>query len=285
MRVLVIFHVYYENLAGYYLGKMTNICGCQWDLIVTGSSFSEELKESVRTVKKDALFIETENVGYDIWPFISAIKHTDLSNYDFVIKLHTKNEDGFQIKLNKMNMDGKRWKELMVEPIIGTSKNFASILDIFRKNPKAGIVFNRQVGFRVKTDRQEDCEMLDSEMSRLGIVPKRKFFCAGTMFAVKASALKFLQDEKITSTCFATPNKSHSGATLAHVYERLIPVGVLSQDLKYVPLYDNFGAFLRFLLKDTFSPALEWIFSINKYKDDAKLITIFGFKHIHRKHS
>lgn len=281
MRVLVVFHVYYEQFAGYYLEKLKNIHSCKWDIVVTGASLSEDLKKKVAGVNPEAVFLETENVGYDVWPFIAAVKRIDLGKYDFIIKLHTKNEDGYTITLNGIKMDGRMWKELLVDALVGSRERFSRLLDIFGKHPEAGIAYNRQLGFRAKGVQIEDCRMLDVELSRLGIERRGSYFCAGTMFAVRSSALAFLQDERITASCFSVSGKSHEGATLAHVYERLMPIAVQALGYRYFPLFDSPYAAVKFTVKDIVTPTLEWIFSVNYHGGrERKCVTIFGHKFI-----
>lgn len=282
MRVLVVFHIHYLDNVGYYLQKMENILSCEWDLIVTSdASLEAELKKRILEVKGATRFLHTDNVGYDIWPFIAAIKSVNLDGYDFVIKLHTKNEDDYSIKLNGIRMDGRAWKEYMVEPMLGSKERFRKLMEIFRMRPSIGLAYARQLGFISKGVNVEDGAMLDTECSRLGIVPSHsgKHFCAGTMMAIRASALTFLQGEKITADTFELSASSHTGATMAHVYERLIPIAVQASGYSYFPLYENIGRAIHFKVKDVATPLLEWVFSVNNFEGKGtKAITVFGHR-------
>ena len=90
MRLLVHFHVYYHDQVDYFIEKMSNINGCEWDLYVTMNNLVQETVDKLTVLKPDTHFIEMENVGYDVWPFIDVIKSVDISDYDLVMKLHTK---------------------------------------------------------------------------------------------------------------------------------------------------------------------------------------------------
>lgn len=278
MRLLLVFHIYYPELAEYYLQKMKNIHSCRWDLTVTSPQpLSDRLKDEILALNPGAVFLQTENVGYDLWPFIAAIKKVNLDDYDMVIKLHTKNEDGFSIVLNGINMNGRQWKEYMVNALIGDRKRFSALMDIFEKKTSVGLSYSRQLGFISKRIFAEDAQMLDSEISRLGIVRRESHFCAGTMLAFRACALKFLQDVRINDGVFEKSGLSHGGATMAHVYERLIPIAVQAQGYRYFPLYENLHRAVYFKIKDVVTPLLEWIFSINYYGGrDTKAIVVFG---------
>ena len=78
-RVLVVFHLYYHNQVPYLISKMKNITGVEWDLVVTSNNLTGETADVIRRFKPDVRFMETENRGYDIWPFIKRIKEKDLS--------------------------------------------------------------------------------------------------------------------------------------------------------------------------------------------------------------
>jgi len=266
MRLLLVFHIYYPHLAEYYLQKMKNIHSCRWDLIVTSPQpLSEHLWNSILSLNPGAVFLQTENIGYDLWPFIAAVKDVNLDDYDMVVKLHTKNEDGFSIVLNGVDMDGKLWKEYMVNSLMGDRDRFSALVKAFAQNPSIGLAYSRQLGFISKNVNAEDAQMLDSELSRLGIMRRTSHFCAGTMLAFRAGALKFLQDDRIDAGNFEKSGASHAGATMAHVYERLIPIAVQAQGYRYFPLYENRRRAAYFKIKDCLTPVLEWLFSINHY--------------------
>jgi len=280
MRVLVVFHIYYCNLAGYYLQKMSNIHSCEWDLIVTSCEpLPDDVKRSILAVKSDAAFLLAENVGYDIWPFITAVRAVNIADYDFVIKLHTKNEDDYFIKLHGINMNGRIWKEYMVEPMLGDTRRFRTLMKAFADRPSVGMAYARQLGYTSKNVNAEDCAMLDNELARLQIKRKKSLYCAGTMMAFRASALGFLYDRRITAGIFQQSGQSHSGATMAHVYERLIPIAVQAQNYTYFPLYENWQRAIHFKIKDIVTPVLEWIFSVNHYGgQETKAITVLGYR-------
>lgn len=277
MKVLVIFHIFYPESASWYLEQMRNIHSCSWDLIVTGPSFSKRTMDAVLAVKPDAAFVTTENIGYDVWPFIAAFRTVKPAEYDIVVKLHTKKEDDYSISLNGMKVDGKKWRDLLVCPLLGSPKRFSKLLDAFGRHRNAGIAFNRQLGFRLKRENPEDCGMFDDEVKRLGMERRKCIFCSGTVFAAREEAIGFLRDERIGSDIFENSGPSHSRGTMAHVYERLIPMAAESRGYRYVPLYDSPAAAMKFRIKDVMSPALEWIFSVNRYGGkDRKLVTVFG---------
>ncbi|MCQ2154829.1 MAG: hypothetical protein MJY55_03325 [Bacteroidales bacterium] len=279
MRVLVVFHVFYEHLAGYYLDRMRNISSCEWSLIVTGNHLSQGMIDSIRDLKSDAVFLECSNVGYDVWPFIAGIKTVNLDDYDLVIKLHTKNEDGMKFRLHGEVMTGEKWRSYMVDALMGSRDAFSALLAMFESDPNLGIAYSQKLNFKSNGGHLEDGSMLDAELKRLGITRRSSMFCAGTMFAVRASALKFLQRDDVCESVFEQSGPSHGSSTMAHVYERLIPICVVSSGygIKLIP-YSRCSAIL-FAFKDAVGPAVKWLVSVDYYGDShSKYLKLFGMK-------
>ncbi len=277
-RVLVSLHIYYEEYADNYLSYLGNISGAEWDLVVTGHNLSEETKRKVLDLKSDARLIETPNVGYDVWPFICAMKQTDLSKYSFVIKLHTKNQDSMVNRINGIRLTGEEWGRELTEVLLGSPERFTALKEIFRTRKDVGLVYSMSLDRTLGFKDSEDTELLSQEMERLGIKPGPKRFCAGTMFAVRASALGWLQDEKISEDIFQATGASHSCGTMAHAYERLLCIAVSGQGYSTVLVKNSLKRLIYLKTKKSLQPALEWIFSIN-YREQAnycKVLRICG---------
>lgn len=268
MRVLVVFHVYYEHLAAYYLDKMRNIHSCEWTLIVTGRNLSEQIRNRIKGVKEDAVFLECDNVGYDVWPFIAGIKTVDPDDYDIVIKLHTKNEDGQKFRLHGEVMTGTEWRGYMVDALMKDGETFRKLLALFEDNPNLGIAYSWKLNFNSSGGHPEDGSMLENELSRLGIERKSSMFCAGTMFAARTCTLKFLLRDDISAEIFQKSGPSHSSSSMAHVYERLIPISIVSSGwgIKLIPA--NRWSAALFAFKDAVGPAVKWLISVDYYGDD-----------------
>lgn len=268
MRVLVVFHVYYEHLAAYYLDKMRNIHSCEWTLIVTGRNLSEQIRNRIRGVKEDAVFLECDNVGYDVWPFIAGIKTVNLDDYDIVIKLHTKNEDGKKFRLHGELMTGAEWRGYVVDALLKDRETFGKLLSMFRENADLGIAYSQKLNYISNGGHLEDGSMLEAELKRLGIIRTSGMFCAGTMFVTRAKALKFLQRDDVCEGLFEQSGPSHGSSTMAHVYERLIPISIVSNGwgIKLIPA-SRWSAAL-FAFKDAVGPAVKWLISVDYYGDD-----------------
>ena len=109
MRTLVVAHVYYPQLWPELAECIRSIDGTR-DLIVTyvdGTSVAEARRDF-----PEARFLKCENCGFDIWPFICALRLVDLGTYDAVVKLHTrrdivKDHDWY---FNNCRFNGAAWR-------------------------------------------------------------------------------------------------------------------------------------------------------------------------------
>lgn len=278
-RVLVNLHIFYEEYVPYYMDKLRNISGCEWDLVVTGHNLSPETQRMILGFKENAVFYKTPNVGYDVWPFICAVKKTDLDKYLFVIKLHTKNQDNVKNRLNGIWYTGAQWRSELVDVLLGSEHRFLKVLQIFRERPEVGLVYSMSLDIRRGCKLVEDSDVLTDEMNRIGIVPKSGHFCGGTMFAARAEALEWLKDERIDESIFQPSEGSHSTASMAHVYERILSMAVNAAGYRTCLLKNSWWRFLRLKAKQYLQPALEWMFSIDYHgKKAEKMLTVMGVR-------
>ncbi len=222
MRLLVVFHLYYSDQLDWYLKKMRNIGGCRWDLLVTGGHFDGADVAKIRSLKPDASFLECENAGYDVWPFIKAMKTVDLDAYDLVMKLHTKSGGGdLVMKFNGIRLRDFMWRDALVDALLGSRCQFRRVLHIFRHHPDAGMVCSRKL-YIASHAHSEDGTLLNAELERLGLEVGDRRFCAGTMMVLRAGILKTFPADRYSLEDFPVQAHSHSGGTLAHVCERVL---------------------------------------------------------------
>lgn len=125
-------------------------------------------------------------------------------------------------------MTGEKWRSYMVDALMGSKNAFRNLLEMFESDPDLGIAYSQKLNFKSSRGHLEGGSMLEAELKRLRITRKSDMFCAGTMFAVRASALKFLQNDDISAAIFRESGPSHGSSFMAHVYERLIPISIVS---------------------------------------------------------
>ena len=131
-KILVCVHIYYHNQVDYIVEKLKNIKKYDYDLYVTYSQENQETKEKFIDFNKNTNFLLTENIGYDIYPFLVLIDKIDLDNYDCLLKLHTKNHD----KYGSYN-----WRDDLYENLLDTEYIFRNN---FNKLKKYGMVGSKK---------------------------------------------------------------------------------------------------------------------------------------------
>lgn len=277
-KLLVHFHLYYHDQTDYFLSKLANIDGCEWDMFVTMPQRDEAVEAKLRNFKNDVHIIEVENYGYDVWPFLKVIKSVNLDDYDYIIKLHTKRFVN-KAKANKITMRGFRWRNEMVDALLSSREQFVKVKDMFDNDKSVGLVCSLLT--YQKTNQYIPGETrLCKEFERLGLTPADLHFCAGTMFMAKASLYKILQREDITTAMFVDCSpQSGADLSMAHTYERILSMLPSAQGSRIVPICESRICRAYINAATAIQPFFAWIFTIAREGDNyQKYIRLFGLK-------
>ena len=246
MKTLVIVHVFYPQLGPELRDCIRNVGAC--DVVVTYVDAA-----AVAAARRDfpnARFILCENRGYDIWPFLKALKSVDLAAYDLVVKLHTKRDIDLPRKaeVGYTVLNGSRWRDHLLA-FVKTSEAWAKTVARFG-DPAIGMVADRHVVFRrCDAKREAHGGSFDAAVNALnetwGIPAKRDGrFVGGTMFAVRASILARLVSRPFSAEMFGLSG-GHESETYAHVLERMF--GLIVSGLGFrVEGFDGSVAVRRF---------------------------------------
>lgn len=277
MKVLVILHLYYEEQLGWFLDKLAHIHGCDWDLLLTGPSFSETSVSAIRAFKPDARFLACENVGYDVWPFLRAFQEISPDDYDWVLKLHTKGNTGsHKIRINGTHLTGFMWRDILVDALLADDVRWGEVLNACSRL-ECGMVCSRklyaQLGFK------EDHSLLDDELTRIGLRTDERRFCIGTMFMLRCSLLKVLPLQSFRAEDFPRESASNSGGTLAHTYERVLSLLAPAQGYEVVTTGSDAAFERKQRFRHITKPVLDFLFSIDrKGEEGRKYLTILGIQ-------
>ena len=277
MKLLVHLHVYYHDQLDWFLEQLSHIDGCPWDLTVTWSGEHPQSEATVRAFRPNARILPVNNVGYDIWPFLYVLQNTDLTAYDAVLKLHTKNADARTNKINGLKLSGTQWRDCLVLPLLESPKQFRRVLRQMETHPRCGMVCS---GFMIRQPSRylaEDSVELEKEMRRIGLECSDRRFCAGAMFLARAVALLPLQKIALSEADFEA-GSSHSVGTLAHTYERILSIVVSAGGYTLVPADYRRISFAFWRIGRGIGALLKNIFALNHSKiDGKKYLTLFGF--------
>lgn len=218
LKLLVCLHIYYPEQIDYFLDKLDNITGVEWHLVVTYSKLSEKDKEKIRAFRPEVEFLEVENIGYDIWPFIHTVKQIDTEAYDLVMKLHTKRAVSW-CRPNIISLRGMEWRNALVDGMLYDKKYFRSLVGRFEKDKSLGMVSSLLSSVtRDYYDRE-----VKEELSRLGLDKKDRHTNMGTMFLMRSDALRPLKSPLVNKELFED-FEPESGVYFhnAHLYERIL---------------------------------------------------------------
>lgn len=140
MKILVVLHIFYQEQADYFAAQFANLDGINCDFIITTSNENLELKQKFARFNPNILTIF--NHGLDVGPFFYVLENTNLSKYDFVIKLHAKrtNLRGYKKNQNGWCAPGTWWRNILVESLIGSPKIIKDNLKKFADNPDVNML-------------------------------------------------------------------------------------------------------------------------------------------------
>jgi lipopolysaccharide biosynthesis protein len=221
-RIAVVVHVYYQEL-WLELADCIRRVDVPYDLFIT---YSDE--RSVAKAKLDfpgAIFVQCENKGYDIWPFLKILNILDLKKYTHIIKLHTKRDiltEGV-CQINSVDLRGNKWRKRLLSFI--SSKNaWKKTKRKINENGSIGMIADPFLLFK----RKDVKVAIPTFDNALGIVKnlgfevnsKKMQYVGGTMFMARAECFSSLRGEWNADDF--DYNCSHADGSLAHCIERAL---------------------------------------------------------------
>lgn len=232
-KLLVHFHLYYIDQLDYFLEKLSNIQGCDYDLYITMVEKNKIAEEKIFRFFPNAHILMVPNKGYDVGPFIDVLNRINLPDYDYVLKVHTKNtafNDGNKIEGRWIAR--KCWMPLLVESLIGTKKIFANNLQRFSRHPETGMIASKYLITSSTDSYTNILPQVHNTIKKLGFyVPQKITFVAGTMFMARAHLFLPIVKAGYTTDDFEPTGRTSQGNQLAHVFERVFGALMTLQQL------------------------------------------------------
>ena len=228
--IAVIAHLYYTDL-GFELSRhLQAVAGPQTDLYITipQQKYSPDLEHRLRSMFatrfRQLLCIAVPDRGMDIGPFFSVIRHLttgDQPPAEFILKIHTKKS----LRVSGAGK-GQRWRQGLLEGLLGNRDNVQCILNRFRQNPELGLLAP-QPFLMQRSRRDQRVAANDDLVQRLLTLyqlpadPQRSFV-RGSMFWVRSNALlPELATAPLPEAEAFMAGHARDGS-LAHAYERLL---------------------------------------------------------------
>ena len=233
-QLLVHFHLYYIDQLDYFLEKLSNIQGCDYDLYITMVEKNKIAEEKIFHFFPSAHILIVSNKGYDVGPFIYVLNNINIDNYEYILKIHTKNtyiNNGD--KINGIWISRKCWMQLLVEALIGSPQIFTKNIKKFQQDNTVGMIGSKYLTTSSTNSYTNILSQVYSNIKTLGFdTPSKITFVAGTMFMVRSVLLKPIIKAGYTLDSFEPTGKSSQGNTLAHVFERIFGALVTLQHQK-----------------------------------------------------
>jgi lipopolysaccharide biosynthesis glycosyltransferase len=225
LRLLVHVHLYYRDQLDVMMRAIRNISHSDYDLFVTMVERDESVERRILSEWKDARVLVLRNVGYDVYPFLHVLKQVRLSNYDFVLKIHTKNarrpgED----EVYGIKVPGHQWRDELLHAIVGSKEIFERNLTRFLEDKKLGCIGAQKFIFSTEENGEEKTYRLAEWRKKCG-VEGGIHYVGGSMFLARAYPFERLkgvnmQPEDFESRQMGTKDYKNK----AHIFERLFGI-------------------------------------------------------------
>ena len=230
-RILVIAHIYYEDAAAEMMEYIRNRRPYHADVVVTTTADRdvEQIRSRVSAYCENAEIRIFENIGYDIYPFISVLRETDLSQYDVIIKIHSKRlfpSDGIYTENCEFHR-GRDWFTYLMESTLGAGRVHQNINQLMKRD-----------GYWLTAAQQllrhdlPGCEGLTRfRLKQAGLELRKGYrYAAGAGFCMKADKMASILSVEADQELFREPIRGSYGLTQA--MERYI-TGIVPEDKQY----------------------------------------------------
>lgn len=242
-RLLVHLHIYYPDQTDFFLDKLNNI-SIPYQLVVTLTDDNDSIRKKISAKIPDTQFLIVENCGYDLYPFFQAMKQFDLSSYDYILKLHTKNSRN-RLSLNHLHYYNNEFRDNLIAPLINTTSCFKRVFDILSSSPQTGIICSR---FFIVMKEAPKNKPYTIKLCQDYNIPYNEEvpFCAGTMFMCKSEIVRFMLKNDYSATEYGYNQRTGNTGTLAHSMETFF--GIVCQYLGYNIKGVQRGSKLRYII-------------------------------------
>lgn len=222
-RLLVHVHLYYRDQLDVMLKALRSIHGCQTDIFFTMVERDTEAERLIRREWEKAEILVLPNVGYDVFPFLHVLKQVRLSNYDFVLKIHTKNARmPGQDEVYGIKVPGYCWRDELIGSLLGSKEIFAKNLTRLREEADVGCIGAGKFIFSTEENREEKNYSLPDWRAKCGLTGGTRYV-GGSMFLARAYPFERLKGLNMQPKDFEAPQmgtKDHKNK--AHIFERLL---------------------------------------------------------------
>lgn len=267
-KILVHIHLFYHNQLNWFLSRLKNIT-CDYDLWVTVTENNKATTQKIKKFKKDAHILKVPNRGYDIYPFWLVLQKISLSDYDAVLKLHTKNRRKTKWGKNGISYTKFEWRDDLINPLVGSKSLFKKALKTLSANDVGMVGSANLIGNKENVEQAKNTKNFCEEF---GITYSKDCpFVCGTMFLMKSSLLYGFQKYSFKDSDFSSTSVTGSTGTLAHSLETVFGLIVADKNMKLAGVQSFITSYKAEILKLK-QAYLNFINFIKRQKEDIDYI-------------
>lgn len=203
MRIAVCLHLYYTWQFDEIVKYLENLDS--FDLFITLPRENKFFLPKIRHRFPKCNVIVTDNVGFDIYPFIEFINRINLNDYDVIFKIHSKKDIPIEQTIpNGVNVSASRWRDLMYRAILGSKARTSWIVHMFESQPQIGMICSEECLLRGVHQVQPDIDInkVSDLMKDCGLNVSRWEFECGSIFAVRSTLLAPIKRKAFTKEDF-----------------------------------------------------------------------------------
>lgn len=228
-KIAVHLHIYYEDRWSEITHYLTNLQEYNYDLFVTLIKPNTELENKIKTFKSDTKIFIIDNIGYDIGAFIYFLHQINLADYDYILKIHTKNTSRQDwTHINNFYLKNSEWNKLLWNGVLKNSKHIDNIMSCLA-DKNIGMVSSRYLVTETLEDTKQIKDGCKKALLKLGFLePMHMSFVPGTMFWVKSSLMKQIK-KHFNQNDFEPSGSSGCDGSLAHIIERVLGYTIYAQ--------------------------------------------------------
>lgn len=225
-KIAVILHLYYADLAQEFYHRLS-LLPVDFDLFVTvtDEKYISLVKSKFRGLTNALSIAVVENRGRDVLPFIKTMTSYNFTQYEMVLKLHSKK--------SKYSTLGEKWRQDILESLIPSGPVILKLLESFTLD-NAGIAASKK--HYLSNEEYWGCNQtrVNNIMERLEVDEDNKqlFFIGGTMFWFKPEALYPLVN--LLALDDFEKEEGQQDGTLAHVFERSTCIPLIANGYKCI---------------------------------------------------
>lgn len=226
-KLAVVVHVFYPEIFREILQMLQKQNTPEISLYITGTGrVLSEISSLIASEKFSSVnYLEVENRGRDIWPFIKILPMVFKDGHEIVLKLHTKGSNHLNRK--------EHWRNQLFSNLIGKGK-MEKVLTIFQSNSAIGMVGPAGNILPMSLYYAANGRKVVNLAYRMGLKAERLSdlnFVAGSMFYARREVLLPVLKLSLSENDFE-PEAAQTDGTLAHAVERAFAAGLLGSGMQ-----------------------------------------------------